>query len=99
MEDPQINITAAKHQEGMKEAVRLARMAVINNLDQESKEKLKRQEFQVYRRKKLSQPTAEQTKPPSLDLLLPKTSKTKRMDLKFDFEGALSKMHVTIPLK
>jgi hypothetical protein len=40
----------------MKEAARLARMAIINNLDQESKEKLKKQEFQVYRRKKLNQP-------------------------------------------
>jgi hypothetical protein len=53
----------------------------------------------VYRRKKLSQPTAEETKPPSLDVLLPKTSETERVNLNFDFEGALSKMHVTIPLK
>jgi hypothetical protein len=99
IEGPQINITAEEHQEAIKEAARKARMAVINNLDQESKEKLKKQEFQVYRRKKLSQPTAEQTKPPSLDVLLPKTSKTERVDLNFDFEGALSKMHVTIPLR
>jgi hypothetical protein len=42
----------------MKEAARLARMAIINNLDQESKEKLKKKEFQVYRRKKLNQPTS-----------------------------------------
>jgi hypothetical protein len=53
----------------------------------------------VYRRKKLSQPIAEQTKPPSLDVLLPKTSKTKRVDLNFEFQGALSKMNVTIPLR
>jgi hypothetical protein len=53
----------------------------------------------VYRQKKLSQLTAEQTKPPSLDMLLPKTSKTEKVDLNFDFQGALSKMHVTIPLK
>jgi hypothetical protein len=76
-----------------------ARRAVINNLDQESKEKLKKKEFQVYRRKKLIQPTIEQKKPPSLDVLLPKTSKTERVELNFDFEGALSKMHVTIPLR
>jgi hypothetical protein len=99
MEGPQINITVEEHQEAMKEAARKARMAVINNLDQESKEKLKKQEFQVYRRKKLSQPIAEQTKTPPLDVLLPKTSKTERVNLNFDFEGALSKMHVTIPLK
>ena len=74
-------------------------MAIINNLDQETKEKLKKQEFQVYRRKKLNQPPVDQTKPPPLDVLLPKTSKTERVDLNFDFEGALSKMHVTIPLK
>jgi len=53
----------------------------------------------VYRRKKLSQPAVDQTKPPPLDVLLPKTSKTERVNLNFDFEGALSKMHVTIPLK
>jgi hypothetical protein len=69
MEGPQINITLEEHREGVKEAARLARMAVINNLDQESKEKLKKQEFQVYRRKKLNQPistipVAAQTKPP-----------------------------------
>jgi hypothetical protein len=73
-------------------------------LDQESKEKLRKQEFQVYRRKKLNQPiptnpAVTQTKPPPLDILLPKTSKTERVDLNFDFEGALSKMHVTIPLR
>jgi hypothetical protein len=36
MEFPQINITDAEHQEAMKEAARSTRMAVINNLDQES---------------------------------------------------------------
>jgi hypothetical protein len=99
IEGPQINITAEEHQEAIKEATRKAKMAVINNLDQESKEKLKKQEFQVYRRKKLGQPTVEKTKPPSLGVLLPETSKTGRVNLNFDFEGALSKMHVTIPLK
>jgi hypothetical protein len=106
IEGPQIclNITPEEHREGIKEAARKARMEVINNLDQESKEKLKKQEFQVYRRKKLNQPISTnpaitQTKPPPLDILLPKTSKTERVDLNFDFEGALSKMHVTIPLR
>jgi hypothetical protein len=42
---------------------------------------------------------ATQTKPPPLDIILPKTSKTERVDLNFDFKGALSKMHVTIPLR
>jgi hypothetical protein len=65
---------------------------------------LKKQEFQVYRQKKLNQPiptnpAITQTKMPPLDILLPKTSKTERVDLKFDFEGALSKMHMTIPLR
>jgi len=45
MEGPQINITTEEHQEAMKEAARSARMAVINKLDQESKEKLKKHEF------------------------------------------------------
>jgi hypothetical protein len=99
MEFPQINITDAEHQEVMKEAARSARMAVINNLDQESREKLKKQEFQVYRRKNLKQPAANQAKPPPLEMLLPKTSRAGKVDLKFDFEGALSKMHVNVPLR
>jgi hypothetical protein len=51
MEFPQINITDAEHQEAVKEVARSARMAVINNLDQESRENLKKQECQVYRKK------------------------------------------------
>jgi hypothetical protein len=99
IEGPQINITAEEHQEAMKEAVRSARMAVINKLDQESKEKLKKQEFQVYRRKKLDQPSTDQTKKPPVDVIFPKTSNTERVNLNFDLEGALSKMLVTIPLR
>jgi hypothetical protein len=99
MEFPQMNITDAEHQEAVKEAARSTRMAVIKNLDQESREKLKKQEFQVYRGKKLNQPTADQAKPPPLEILLPKTSKAGKVDLNFDFEGALSKMHVNIPLR
>ena len=77
-------------------------MEVINNLGQESKEKLRKQEFQGYRQKKLNQPTLTilaitQTKPSPSNILPPKTPKTERVDLNFDFEGALSKMHVTIP--
>jgi hypothetical protein len=81
-------------------------MEVINNLDQESREKLKKQEFQVYtRQKKLNQPLStgpavSQTRPPPMNILLPKNSpKTEIVDLNFDFEGVLSKMHVTIPLR
>jgi hypothetical protein len=81
-------------------------MEVINNLNQESREKLKKQECQVYtRRNKLNQPLSsnpaiDQTKPPHLNVLLPRNpSKTERVDLNFDFEGAQSKMHVTIPLR
>ena len=69
IEDPQINITVEEHQEAMKEAVRLARMAVMNKLDQESKEKLKKKEFQVYRRKKLDQPSTDRTKEPPVDVI------------------------------
>ena len=59
IEGPQIclNISPKEHQEGIKEAARKARMEVINNLDQESREKLKKQEFQVYtRQKRMNQP-------------------------------------------
>jgi len=47
----------------------------------------------------LKQPAANQAKPPPLEMLLPKTSRASKVDLKFDFEGALSKMHVNIPLR
>jgi hypothetical protein len=45
IKDPQyfINFTLEEHQEGLKEASRKARMEVINSLDQESREKLKKQ--------------------------------------------------------
>jgi TRAP-type C4-dicarboxylate transport system substrate-binding protein len=45
MQGPQINIMPEEHQEAIREVARKARMEVINNLDQESKEKLKKQEF------------------------------------------------------
>ena len=45
-------------------------------------------------------PTTSQPKPPPMNILLPKTSsKTNKVDLNFDLEGALAKMHVTISLK
>jgi hypothetical protein len=108
IEGPQccLNVTLEEHQEGIKEATRKARMEVINNLDQESREKLKKQEFQVYTRKKrMNQPlstgpTTSQLRPPPMNMLLPRNPpKTDKVDLNFDFEGALAKMHVTIPLK
>jgi hypothetical protein len=40
-----LNITPEEHREGIKEETRKVRMKVINNLDQESKEKLRKQEF------------------------------------------------------
>jgi hypothetical protein len=83
----------------MKEAARAARMVVINNLDQKSREKLKKQEFQVYIRKNSKQPVVDQAKPPPLEILLPKTSKVGKVDLNFDFKGALSKMHVNVRLR
>ena len=39
---PQINITDEEHQQAIKEAAREARLAIINNLDPESREKLKK---------------------------------------------------------
>jgi len=42
MELPQINITDAEHQVAMREVARSTRMVVINNLDQESQEKIKK---------------------------------------------------------
>jgi hypothetical protein len=108
IEGPQccLNVTLEEHQEGIKEAARKARMEVINNLDQESREKLKKQEFQVYTRKKRmnqplsTRPITSQPRPPPMNILLPKNPpKTNKVDLNFDFEGALAKMHVTIPLR
>jgi hypothetical protein len=97
MSFPQINITDIEHQQALKEAARAARLEIINNLDQESREKLKKQEVQVYWRKNPKQPATDQ--PKSHEVLPPKTSKSDKVTLDFDFEGALSKMHVIIPLK
>jgi hypothetical protein len=69
---PQINITDIEHQQALKEATKVARMEIINNLDQESRENIKKQEVQVYMRKNLKQPTTDQ--PKSLEVLPPKIS-------------------------
>jgi hypothetical protein len=53
----------------------------------------------VYRRKKLNEPTADQAKPSLAEVPPPKTSKAMKVDLNFDLEGALSKMHVNVPLR
>jgi hypothetical protein len=81
-------------------------MEVINNLDQELRETLKNQEFQVYtRQKRMNQAlsvdvVASQTRPPTMNILLCKNPpKTENVELKFEFEGALTKVHLTIPLR
>jgi hypothetical protein len=51
----------------------------------------------VYRRKNPNQPTSDQSKSP--EVLPPKTPKADKITLDFDFEGALSKIHVNVPLK
>ena len=43
---------------------------------------------------------ASQTRPPPMNILLPKNPpKSDKLDLNFDIEGALAKMHLTIPLR
>jgi hypothetical protein len=81
----------------LKEVARAARLAIINNLDQESREKMKKQEVQVYRRRNPSQSTSDQSK--SSKVPPPKNHKDDKINLDFDLEGALSKMHVNVPLK
>jgi hypothetical protein len=47
-----------------------------------------------------TRPITPQPRPPPMNMLLPKnTPKTDKVDLNFDFEGALEKMHITIPLR
>jgi hypothetical protein len=94
---PQINITDEEHQQAMKEAARAARLAIINNLDPESREKLKKKEIQVYQRRNPSQSTSGQSK--TSEVPPPKKTKADAITLDFDFEGALAKMHVNVPLK
>jgi hypothetical protein len=67
---------------------------------------LKKQEFQEYTRKKqMNQPLStgpviSQPRPTPMNILFPKnTPKIDKVDLNFDFEGALAKMHITIPLR
>jgi hypothetical protein len=90
IEGPQcfLNVTLEEHQEGIKEAVGKARIEVINNLDQESREKFKKQEFQVYTRKKrMNQPLSNgpktsQLRPPPMNMILPiNPPKTDKVDL------------------
>jgi hypothetical protein len=66
-------------------------------LDQESREKLKKQEVQVYRRRNPSQSTSDRSK--SSEVPPPKDPKANKITLDFDLEGALAKMHVNVPLK
>jgi hypothetical protein len=66
-------------------------------LDQESCEKLKKQEVQVYQRRNPNQSTSDQSK--SSKVLPPKNPKADKITLDFDLDGALSKMHVNVPLK
>jgi hypothetical protein len=94
---PQINITDEEHKLALKEAAWAARLAIINNLDQESHEKLKNQEVQVYWRRNPSQPTNDHSK--SFEVPPPRNPKDDKITLNFDLEGALSKMHVNVPLK
>jgi len=108
--DPQVclNITLEKHEEGLKEASRRARMEVINNLDNESRENLKNKELQLYtRQKKVPQvpptdPTLPQQKipPPPVSRLLPNPTfpKNDNVDFNFDLESILENINVTIPL-
>ena len=101
-----LNITLEEHEEGIKEETSKDRMEVINKLDQESKEKLKKQEFEVHtRQKRMNQPfstgpTTSQPKPPPMNILLPKNSSmSDKTDLNFVLERALAKIHVTVALK
>jgi hypothetical protein len=84
-------------------------MEVINNLDEESREKLKRKELQVYttKNKVLQAPSTgpklpqQKLPPPPMSRLLPNPSlpKTNNIDLNFDLESVLAKINVTMPLK
>jgi hypothetical protein len=94
---PQINITDEEHQQAIKEAARAARLAIINNLDPESREKLKKKEIQVYQRRNPSQSTSGQSK--TSEVPPPKKTKADPIALDFDFEGALAKMNVSVPLR
>jgi hypothetical protein len=90
-------VVEQEHQQALKEATRVAILAIINNLDQELREKIKKQEVQVYRRRNPSQSTSDQSK--SSEAPPPKNHKDDKITLDFDLEGALSKMHVNVPLK
>jgi hypothetical protein len=47
-----------------------------------------------------TEPVISQPTPPPMNILLPKNPpKTNKVDLNFDFEGVLAKMHVTISLR
>jgi len=83
-------------------------MEVINNLDEESSERLRKKELQLYTRRRNS-PRAlpsdpknpQQGPPPQTSNFLPSSTfpKTNDIDLNIDINGVLAKINVHVPLK
>jgi hypothetical protein len=103
-----LNITPEQLEEGKREATRRARMEIINKMDEESREKLRKKELQVYTRQRSapqappSDPRFPQPRPPPPPTNNPPPSstlpKTSDIDLNIDINGVLEKINVHVPL-
>jgi hypothetical protein len=92
-----LNITLEQLEEGKREESRRARMEIINKMDEESREKLRKKELQVYTKQRSApqnppsdhkppQSTPPSTSNPPPSSTLPKTSD---IDLNIDINGVL----------
>jgi hypothetical protein len=104
-----LDITPQQLEEGKREATRRARMEIINKMDEESRERLRKKELQVFtRRRNVSQAPPSDPHLPQQGLPPPLTSNpppsstcsnSSDIDLNIDIDNVLEKINVPIPLK
>jgi hypothetical protein len=98
------NVTQEQLEEGKKEAARRARMEILSQMDEESRERLRKKELQVYARQKNvpqappSDPRFPRPRPPppSKDSFLPQPTSPRNdeIDLNIDIVSILEKVNV-----
>jgi hypothetical protein len=102
------NVTLEQLEKSKQEAARKARLEVLNLMDEESREKLRKREYLTYSRRKKapetspSDPKPPQTRPPlPLDTSpppQPTLPKNDDIDLNIDMASILAKVNVPVPL-
>jgi hypothetical protein len=101
-------VTKEQLEQSKKEATRKARMEILSQMDEESRERLRKKELQVYARQK-NVPQAPPSDPrfpwprpplPSNDNIPPQPTlpRSDEIDLNIDMDGILAKVNIPIPL-